>query len=314
VAERGRWSPRTLIEYGAVRSLLALFACLPSGVAYGVGAEIGRWVYRLDRRHRAVVVENLRQAFPGRYSEAEIALLGRMVFENLGHTAVDTARIHRLARLLTSEALTLEGVERIRDAKTRGNGVLFLTAHFGPWELFPPLFAARLEPGNLVVRPLDNPWLDGFFERRRSRGGNRVISKQGAGRTILKALRANELVGILIDQHIREEDGVIVPFFGRPASTAVAPALIALRSDATVLPMSVTRRGLERYHFTVWPEVPVRRSGDLRRDLVLNTAAFNVAIERMIREHPEQWFWVHRRWKTPHPLDPRLSEADPEGS
>lgn len=314
MAERNRWSPRTLIEYGAIRSLLALFASLPSGVAYAVGAGIGRVVYRLDRRHRAVVLENLRHAFPGRYSEAEIAGLGRMVFENLGYTAVDTARIHRLARLLTSEALTLEGVERIRDAKAKGNGVLFLTAHFGPWELFPPLFAARLEPGNLVARPLDNPWLDGFFERRRSRGGNRVISKQGAGQTILKALRANELVGILIDQHIREEDGVIVPFFGRPASTAVAPALIALRSAATVLPMSVTRRGRERYHFKVWPEVPVRRSGDLRRDLVLNTAAFNVAVERMIREHPEQWFWVHRRWKTPHPLDPRLSEADPEGS
>jgi KDO2-lipid IV(A) lauroyltransferase len=129
---------------------------------------------------------------------------------------------------------------------------------------------------------------------------------------ILQVLRHGGTVGILIDQHISEREGAVVPFFGRPASTATAPALIALRSGAAVLPVGITRepdRG--RYRIRVGEEVPIRRSGDLRADLVVNTARFNQAIEAMIRERPDQWFWVHRRWKTKQPLDPRLQDAKP---
>jgi KDO2-lipid IV(A) lauroyltransferase len=117
-------------------------------------------------------------------------------------------------------------------------------------------------------------------------------------------------VGILIDQHIGERDGVVVPFFGRPASTVFAPALIAMRSGPAVLPMWITREGRGRYRVRVGEEVPVRRSGDLRADLVENTARFTAAIEAFIRAHPDHWFWVHRRWKTQLPLDPKLETGN----
>jgi KDO2-lipid IV(A) lauroyltransferase len=175
-----------------------------------------------------------------------------------------------------------------------------------------PLWSAlRYEPIHVVVRPLDNPRLDDLLTAWRERGGNLVIRKREAIRAILRVLRRGETVGILIDQHISEREGVVVPFFGRPASTTAAPALIALRSGAAVLPAGITRRpGRGRYRIRIGAEVPVRRSGDLQADLVENTARFSAAVEAMIREQPEQWFWVHRRWKTREPMDARLRPSD----
>jgi KDO2-lipid IV(A) lauroyltransferase len=186
--------------------------------------------------------------------------------------------------------------------------VILITAHFGPWELLPPVAALHYEPIHVVARPLDNPRLDGYLTALRERGGNRVLSKRDSGQAILRVLRSGGTVGMLIDQHIREQDGVIVPFFGRPASTVAAPALMAIRSGAAIVPAGIVREaGRGRYRVCVREEVALERTGDLKTDLVRNTARFNLAIEGMIRERPDHWFWVHRRWKTPQPLDPRLA-------
>jgi KDO2-lipid IV(A) lauroyltransferase len=313
MAERGRWSPLALAEFALARGLLGTLAVLPTSVAYAAGAAIGRAAFRLDRRHRQVVLENLRQALPGQHTEAERRSLAQSVFEHLGRTAVDTARARRHLDPADPAQAAFDGIERLREGKARGKGVLTLSAHLGPWELIPAIGAHQFEPVSLVARPLDNPWLDGYVNARRAWGGNRVLSKKDSGRAILQALRRGETVGMLIDQHIREADGVIVPFFGRPASTAVAPAVIALRSEAAVFAMGIHRVAPGRYRLCVGEEVRPSRTGDLRLDLVRTTAAFNAALERLIREHPEQWFWVHRRWKTPQPLDPLLSGAEARG-
>ncbi|HWT82010.1 MAG TPA: lysophospholipid acyltransferase family protein, partial [Candidatus Methylomirabilis sp.] len=149
--------------------------------------------------------------------------------------------------------------------------------------------------------------LDDLVTTLREQSGNQVIRKRDAVQAILQALRRGGTVAILIDQHVAEREGVVVPFFGRPASTGYAPALIAMRSGAAVLPGVIMRQGRARYRVVIGEEVPVRRSGDLKADLVENTARFTAAIEGFIRKHPEEWFWVHRRWKTRHPLDPRLA-------
>jgi hypothetical protein len=144
----------------------------------------------------------------------------------------------------------------------------------------------------------------------RERVGDRVIRKRDALQAILQVLRRGETVGILIDQHITEKEGVIVPFFGRPASTAFAPALIAMRSGAAVLPIGIVREQPGQYRVLIGKEVSVRWSGDRKADLAENTARFNLAIEGFIRRYPDQWFWVHRRWKTQHPIDPRLGVGE----
>jgi KDO2-lipid IV(A) lauroyltransferase len=275
-----------------------------------VGEGAGRLAFRLDRRHRAIAVENLTWAFPGEYTPGEIETLARAVFVNLSRTAVDVARSDRLLRRPAPDVVIMEGFDRMLEARRRGKGVLFITAHFGPWELLPLIIALRSGPGHMVARPLDNPRLDDLLTAMRERGGNRVIRKRDAVQAIIQVLRRGETVGILIDQHISEQDGVVVPFFGRPASTASAPALIAMRSGAAVFPMGILREGRGRYRVRAAEEVPVLRSGDLRADLVENTARFTAAIEAIIRERPDHWFWVHRRWKTQLSVDPRLETGN----
>jgi KDO2-lipid IV(A) lauroyltransferase len=316
VAKRGRWSPVAILEWALVVSLAKVFAWLPESAAYALGAGAGRLAFRLDRRHRTVTVENLSQAFPKEFARGEIERLARAVFENLGRSAVDVARSDRLVHERNVDAFHVDGLERLQEARRRGSGVLVITAHFGPWELLPLASVLSYGPGYFVARPLDNPRLDDLLTRLRERGGNQVIQKRDAVQAILQLLRRGETVGILIDQHITEREGVVVPFFGRPASTAFAPALLAMRSGAAVIPVGILREGHGRYRVLIANEVPVRRSGDLKADLAENTARFTAAIEAFIRKHPDHWFWVHRRWKTRLPLDPRLrisnGSAQPE--
>ena len=302
----GRWHPLAILELALVVSLAKVFDWLPESAAYALGEGAGRLAFRLDRRHRRVTVENLTRAFPGEYAPREIEMLARTVFENLGRTAVDVARSDRLLRECNQDHVRIEGFDRLLEAQQRGKGVLFVTAHFGPWELLPLIHALHAGPIHIVARPLDNARVDHLLTRLRERGGNRVIRKRDAVQAILQVLRRGETVGILIDQHITEKEGVVVPFFGLAASTAFAPALIAMRSGAAVLPAAIVREGRGRYRVLVADEVPVRRSGDLKADLVENTARFTAAIETFVRRHPDHWFWVHRRWKTHLPIDPRL--------
>ena len=307
MAERSRWSAAAISEWGLVAGLAKLLSWLPESWAYAVGEGAGRLACRLDRRHRAVVTENLAAAFPGRYAPADLDRLAATVFANLGRSAVDVARSDRLVSRPDDADVAVDGLEHLLAARARGKGVLFVTAHFGPWELLPLMAVRRYEPIHVVARPLDNSRLDDLLTAWRERGGNRVIRKREAVQAILQVLHRGETVGILMDQHVSEREGVVVPFFGRPASTASAPALIALRSGAAVLPVGITRQaGRRRYRIQVGAEIPVRRSGDVKADLVENTARFTAAIEAMIRKQPEQWFWVHRRWKTRHPVDARL--------
>lgn len=306
MAKRSRWSPVALAEWALVAGLARVLAWLPESVVYALGEGAGRLAFGLDRRHRTVAVENLSRAFPDRFSPSEVETLARHVFENLGRTVVDVARSDRLLSGREAGAIQLDGFERLLSARQRGKGVLVIMAHFGPWELLPLFASLYLGPTHMVARPLDNPRLDDLLTALRERGGNRVIRKRDAIQAILQVLRRGETVGILIDQHISEKEGVVVPFFGRPASTASGPALIAIRSGAAVVPIAIMREARGQYRVQIAPEVPIHRSGDLRADLVVNTARFTAAIEAFIRERPDQWFWVHRRWKTHLPLDPRL--------
>jgi KDO2-lipid IV(A) lauroyltransferase len=303
MAERSRAHPAALAEWLLFAGLFELLGRLPTGLAYGVGEGAGRLAWRLDRRHRQVTQENLARAFP-ELPPSAVAALGEAVFRNLGRTAVDIARSGRVLR--NPDAWRVEGLDRLQAGRARGKGVLVLTAHFGPWELLPLMAALRYEPIRVVARPMDNPWLDDFLTALRERGGNQVIGKQDALPVILKALREGRTVGMLIDQHITERDGVVVPFFGRPASTVSAPALLAIRSGAAVFPAGILREGRGKYCVHVADEVVVERTGDLRTDVALNTARFTAALEALIRMRPDHWFWVHRRWKTPLEIDGRV--------
>lgn len=294
---RGR-STGAYVQYLFAAAFAELLLRLPSPLAYGLGNALGWLWYILDGRHRRIALENLTKAFDGKLSEAEIQRMARSAFMNLAMMAVETCR----SPLLTPENLdtfvAIEGREHYMRAKAKGKGILWITAHLGPWELLPLASALKGEPLSIVVRPLDNPYLDEALNRMRTRGGNRVIAKRQALRAALEALGQGGSVAVLIDQNITRKDGVFVEFFGRLACTAAAPAVLALRTGASVLPAAIFRRGRDRYTIVVEKELTLIRTGNLKEDLVANTALFTRAIEELIRRAPDQWFWVHRRWKT----------------
>lgn len=300
------------LEYLFVAGLAKGLFHLPSSMAYSIGEGLGELLYRCDRKHRSIAQENLCLAFRGELSSREIADLARLTFVNLGRTVVETCRILKIDRDNFEQFIRIEGYEHFQEAKRRGKGIMYITAHLGSWELLPLASALMGEPLSIVTRPLDNPYLDRAITRLRTAWGTRVLPKKLVMPALMQALFRGESIGILIDQNITWKEGVFVDFFGRPACTALAPALLALRTDASVLPAAIVRCGRDRHTILVEKEIPLIRTGRLKADVVANTASFTKAIEGLVRKEPSQWFWVHRRWKTqprvecstPHPPPP----------
>ncbi|MGH9900745.1 MAG: lysophospholipid acyltransferase family protein, partial [Pyrinomonadaceae bacterium] len=205
------------------------------------------------------------------------------------------------------EIVEYDGLELLWDAKRGGRGIIFLTSHLGAWELLCFAHSAIHEPISFMVRPIDNPRVEETVERIRTRFGNQPIDKKSAARAALKLLRAGGTLGILADLNTHPHEGVFVPFFGRPACTTAGIAVLALRTDATVIPVCAPwdeRR--RRFVFRGDPAIELVRTGDHQRDIEINTARFTAAIERQVRAYPDQWLWIHKRWKTRPPGEPDL--------
>ncbi|MGA2599335.1 MAG: lysophospholipid acyltransferase family protein [Bryobacteraceae bacterium] len=253
------------------------------------------YTFLLDRaipRLRRVGMQNLELAYP-EMPEHERSQIIDGVFASIARLLAVFARFPGINRQNVSEWIRYEGLEHFQEAKKRGKGVLFATAHMGNWELSAFAHAMMTEPMNIVVRPLDNPAIDSVIEQHRQLSGNRIIGKRDAARLIFRALHNNEAVGVLIDQNTSLAEGVFIDFFGRPACTGVAFAKIAAHTGATVIPgFAIWSAAEEKYVLHFYP--PVEITGDAHAD----TQRIHAALEQVIREYPDQWLWIHRRWKT----------------
>lgn len=283
-----------LFAVGLAKGLLHL----PSSMAYSVGEGLAGLLYRFDHKHRLIAHENLHRAFHDELSSMEIAELTRLCFINLGRTAVETCRSLKIDRENFRQFIRVEGSEHIQQAKRRGKGIIYITAHLGSWELLPLAVGLMGEPLSAVTRPLDNPYLDRAINRLRTAWGTRVLAKKQVMPVLVRALLRGESVAILMDQNTTWKEGVFVDFFGMQACTTLAPALLALRTDASVLPAAIIRCGRDRHTVLVEKEIPLIRTGRLKADVIANTASFTKAIEAFVRREPSQWLWLHRRWKT----------------
>ena len=242
------------------------------------------------RRLRRVARRNLELAG---YAEGERERITDGVYASIARVLVTFARFPRLTKANIGSWIRYEGLEHFEEAKRRGRGVLFATAHFGNWELSAFAHGLLTEPMNVVVRPLDNAAVDRLVEARRQLSGNRLIQKKDAARGILRALAANEAVGILVDQNSSLAEGVFVDFFGAQACANAAFAKIAVRSGAAVIPgFAVWEAAEGRYVLRFYP--PVEMAGDAAAD----TQRLHTVLEQVIRRNPDQWLWIHRRWKT----------------
>jgi KDO2-lipid IV(A) lauroyltransferase len=276
--------------------LLWLLAHAPLGLARFYVALLDIAIPRLRR----TAMRNLELAYPEKSLDERRGIADE-VYLSIARLIWIFARFPQLNGQNINRWIRYEGLEYYLEAKRRGRGVLFATAHFGNWELSAFAHALMTEPMNIMIRPLDNPGVDRLVEGRRQLSGNRLIVKWDSARTVLRALRQNEAVGVLIDQNTSLEEGVFVDFFGTPACANIAFAKIAAKTGAAVIPgFAVWSEEEGKYILKFHP--PLEISGDPAED----THRLHAVLEQVIREHPGQWLWIHRRWKTRPPGQPNL--------
>lgn len=271
-----------------------LLAHLPAAIGLAVGRRLGDLLWWVLPRRRAVALDNLQRAFGEECTPTGIRRLGRRSFQNVGMNLVEGCCYFLRPTDVMLSRVRMEGREHLQAAAAHGRGVLVLTAHFGNWELLAGAHGLSGLPLSIVTRPLDHPLFEDFAARFRRRSGADLIVKKQAVREVLTALRCHRMVGILLDQNATRAEGVFVPFFGSPASTSKGLALLALRTGAPVVPIFLRREPDGRHCMDVSPALPPPEDGEV----ATYTATFNRVIEAAIRRAPEQWFWMHDRWRT----------------
>jgi len=289
---------RFRLEYAPVWLLANLMRLLPRPLVRAICISLALLIYVLHGRLGQVGMRNLDLAFPGRSVKQKKRIL-RGVFTSLGRQLAEFTLFPRYNRENVSRIVIYDGFQNFAAAQARGKGVLFLTAHLGGWEISSFAHSLYGHPMNIVVRPLDNPLLNALVERYRTLHGNRTFSKQDYARGLIKALKNGEIIGILMDTNMTPPQGAFVDFFGVPACTATGIARVALHTDAAVVPaFCVWDKALGKYKICFEPAVQLVRTGNDDADAVANTAMFTKEIERYVMRYPDQWLWVHRRWKT----------------
>ena len=297
---------RRKLEYAAAWPFIKILGILPRSLSRAVAIAIAQLVYLLHFRLRQVGMRNLAMVFPEKSLRERRRIL-RGEFTSLGRQLAELCQFPRYTRENVDEVVVYDGLENYERAYARGKGVLFLTAHFGGWELSAFAHSLHGHPVNIVMRPMDNPYLDRMLQRHRTMHGNKVVPKDDFVRGLLAAMKAGEAVGILMDTNMTPPQGVFVDFFGIPACTASGLARIALRTDAAVVPgFTIWGEESGKYRLRFDPELELIRTGDLESDIIANTQRFTKVIEDYVRAYPNQWLWVHRRWKTRPPGDPPL--------
>jgi KDO2-lipid IV(A) lauroyltransferase len=289
---------RHRLEYAPVWLFVKAMGVLPRWAVRAAGITVGLLFYLLHGRLRHVGMRNLEIAFPG-MPRRERRHIVRRLFVHLGRQLAEFCLFPRYTKENVSRVAVYDGFENFDAARARGKGVIFLTAHFGGWEVGSFAHSLYGNPIQIVVRPLDNPYLDAFVDRYRTLHGNSTFGKQDFARGLLTAMKAGATVGILMDQNVTPPGGVFVDFFGQSACAASGLARVAQRTDAAVVPgFTIWDQALGKYRIHFDPALELARTGDDEKDAITNTALFTKVIERYARAYPEQWLWVHRRWKT----------------
>ena len=297
---------RERLEYALVWPAIKFVGLLPRPIARALCIALGLSVYHVYPRLRRVGMRNLALAFPF-MPLSERRRIVRGEFISLGRQLAEVCLFPSYTRENVSNVVIYDGLENYERAFARGKGVLFLTGHLGGWELSAFSHSLNGHPMWIVMRPLDNPYINRLLESYRTLHGNRTVSKDDFVRGLLAAMHAGEVVGILMDTNMTPPQGVFVNFFGLPAYTASGLARIALRTDSAVVPTFTTwDTKLGKYTLRFDPALELIRTGDNEADIVANTARFTTIIEDYIRRYPDQWLWVHRRWKTRPEGDPPL--------
>ncbi|PYP87298.1 MAG: lipid A biosynthesis acyltransferase [Candidatus Angelobacter sp. Gp1-AA117] len=297
---------RHRLEYLPVWLMAKFVGVLPRSLARAIGISLGLAFYLLHARLRRVGLRNLSIAFPQK-NEKEKKRILRQFYRHLGRQLAEFCRFPRYTRENISRLAVYDGFENFAQANARGKGVIFLTGHFGGWEIGSFFHSLQGHPLNIVIRPLDNLYINDLVDHYRTLHGNSTFPKRDFARGLLSSLRRGETVGILMDTNMTPPQGAFVDFFGVPACTAIGLARVAVHVDAAVVPaFTVWDNELGKYRIRFDPALKLVRTGNDEADVLANTAIFTKVIESYASRYPEQWLWVHRRWKTRPPGEPPI--------
>jgi len=297
---------RTYIEYAVAWTILKSVSFLPRPIALRAGRIVGALAHAVLphlRRHAEI---NLRIAFP-ELDERERERIKRSAFQNLGRLLGEISQFPRLNRENITSIVEYEGLENYLNAVAEGRGVILLTGHIGAWELSVYAHSIYGHPMSFLARRVDNPLVERLAESYRARYGNRSIDKKNSVREVLKTLKSGGVVGVLADLNASREEGVFCDFFGVEACTTAGVATLALRTGAVVLPGYLIwdeKAQIHCLHFE--PPVETTNTGNQKEDVVANTARYTKVLESIIRRYPDQWLWIHRRWKTRPEGEPEI--------
>jgi KDO2-lipid IV(A) lauroyltransferase len=297
---------RFWLEFVPVWLIAQTLRWLPRPAARAMGRSIGMLFYHLHPRLRCVGMRNLAMALPEK-SKAEHIRILRGVYRSLGRLLAEVPKFPEYTLENVDRIAVYDGLENYIAARDRGKGVLFMTTHMGGWEIGSFVHSLHGHWLNIVVRDLDNPLLDRWVRRIREMHGNKTHDKDTYARGLLAAMKRGETVGALMDTNMTPPQGVFVNYFGIPACTAVGIARVAMHTDAAVLPaFTIWDESLGKYRIRFEPAIPTVHTGDAEADAVTNTQNYTATIERIVRAYPDQWLWVHRRWKTRPAGEPSL--------
>jgi KDO2-lipid IV(A) lauroyltransferase len=292
---RYRYRRYFLYYFGRVFAFLVYL--LPISVGIRIAALLGRCAYLILPKYRNIAITNLQTAFGREKSRREIRRIARGVFVNLARSACEVINFPKINERNIDRFVRIEGIERVDRSFAAGKGTIILASHFGNWELLGMTFRVKRYPGVTIGRKIYFYKYDDFLNRLRKSHDVNVIYRDDSPRKMLKTLKDNRILGIVADQDVDSVDGVFVDFFGIPAYTPIGPAVLAKASGAMMIPCFVIRR---RRGHVLKIEEPVKLvdTGDKEADLVTNTQRWSDVVESYIRRYPEQWVWMHKRWKT----------------
>ena len=290
-----RVSLRYRLEYAVVMTIRIVVRVLPRRVSLSFGTAVGRIFHLLHGRRRELAMSNLRMTFPKR-TDFECRTILRATFAQLGRHCIDFLNFDAMEADEMFKLVEFEGEKYVENAIAQGRGVMYFAGHFGAWELQIMVHAFRFQRIVMVARTLDNPLLETLIERIRTRVGTQVLSRRGAVRGLLRALKNGGSVGLMVDQHIQDRSAVQVNYLGRPASTTSTIASLALRSGAPIIPVFAMPLPGGRYRMVY--EKPIEAPSEEDDNRVRTyTQRCTDRLEARVRRDPYLWLWMHRRWR-----------------
>lgn len=288
---------REKIEFFAFQFLKIPFFFLPRSICLAIGGTLGILVYHADKKHRKIALSNLTEAFGSRFSTLQQKKIAKASFRHFGRIFSDMIKALHAKRDDIRKLLTVEGTEHLEKALSKGKGVLIFSAHLGNWEMATAP-VSQIGKVNVIARALDNRLLEKEISTIRKKLGANVIYKQQAARPILRALEANEMVAILIDQNVVRNQAVFVDFFGKAAATTPSLAVFSLKTGAPVIPVFCYPAENRKYRVKIFPPLEIHAAGEEKQDVLKITQLCTKIIQNQIQENPNVWLWFHNRWKT----------------